>query len=278
MKIKFVSFATSPYDKRAWSGTVAMMYKALKCAGAEVDYICCDAKPLWWHKLFCKFIYFLSIFTNKRYNYSNSFLWERTVEKKLEESDIDDCDFLLVPAYSVIASALSKVTCRPIVYCPDATYSGLENYYPEVRHLYSFSSRQANAISRKACEAAEIVIMPSNWARGHAIEDYGISPDKIHVIEFGANVENPHMGKMMPVYEGKKHFNILLSGVNWQRKGGDIAVECCSELIRRGFDIVLYVVGMNIPEKYRSCSFIKDCGYLNKNVSEQYKEYVNILR
>ena len=92
---------------------------------------------------------FLASQTNIMYN-TNSFLYQRHLAKILrEKANIADCDMIVVVAYSVIVAALPHVR-KPIVYFTDATYSALENYYPEVSHLFKFSSRQANAICKTA--------------------------------------------------------------------------------------------------------------------------------
>lgn len=144
-------------------------------------------------------------------------------------------------------------------------------------NLYRFSSRQANALSRMAFEKSKYVIVSSQWAKNHAVEDYGINPEKIHVVEFGANLDCGQIGKVCKNYKNKKHFNILLSGVNWVRKGGEIAVDCCKSLIGYGMDVTLHIVGMEIPEKYNDLPFVQGHGYLNKKDSEQYQQYISLL-
>ena len=118
--------------------------------------------------------------------------------------------------------------------------------------------------------------MSSAWAKRHAVEDYKISSEVIDVVEFGANLESDVMGKIVKDYAGKRKFTILFSGVHWKRKGGDVAVECCDELIRLDYDVELIVAGVDVPA---SCQrdYIRSVGFLNKNVEKEYKEYVKIM-
>lgn len=279
MKINFIAFAPE-IDMGAWSGTVYMIYRSLqRMSGIQVNYVSCAVRSPWWHRLLSLFLNGLRYFhiTGKRYVYTNSFLYKRLLSKKLSEVNFDrDCDLIFVAAYSSIVAAIPE-TRKPIIYLTDSTYSGIEDYYPEVSDLYRFSSRQANALSRSAFEKAKYVIVSSQWAKGHAVEDYKINPDKIHVIEFGANLEYPQMGKINRFYGDKPRFNILLSGVNWVRKGGSIAVECCLALLKAGIDVTLHVAGMEVPAEYKNMPFIKEYGFLNKKDASQYKRYIDLL-
>uniref|UniRef100_UPI004026EE48 glycosyltransferase family 4 protein n=1 Tax=Bacteroides uniformis TaxID=820 RepID=UPI004026EE48 len=278
LRIKFLSFALDEYDRRMWSGTVFMEYQSLKEASADIHFVSCAPKVPYWHKAICWSFRMLNRLhlTKKQFAYSNSYLYRTVVAKQLATINFNDCDAILVVAHSVIVSALPPMS-TPIVYMTDAPYSGIENYYPEVSNLYSFSSRQANAISKNAWERSKLVITSSDWAKQHAIDDYGIAGDKIKVVEFGANLRSPHLGKCIKDYCSKAKLNILLSGVNWQRKGGDIAVACCQALQEKGLDVTLFIVGMEVPSEYRHLAFIKPIGFLNKNIPAQYNKYVELL-
>lgn len=280
MKINFIAFAPTSEERKAWSGTVYSIYKALeRIENVEMSYISCATKTPFWHDWISKFFNiwrFLGL-TNKHYVYTNSFLYKRHLAKILrEKTNIGDCDAIVVVAYSVIVAALPNIE-KPIIYFTDATYSALENYYPEVSDLFRFSSEQANAICKTAYERSAAVVVSSQWAKQHAIDDYGISPEKIHVIEFGANLESDELGNFRRDYSQKSHYEILLSGVNWRRKGGDAAVECCRQLVARGINLTLNIVGMAVPQQYKGLGFIKEHGFFNKNDSKQYKQYLRLL-
>ena len=280
MKINFIAFAPTFEERNAWSGTVYSIYRALeRIENVEMNYISCAPKIPFWHDWISKFFNVWRFFglTNKHYVYTNSFLYQRHLAKILrEKANIADCDMIVVVAYSVIVAALPHVR-KPIVYFTDATYSALENYYPEVSHLFKFSSRQANAICKTAYERSAAVVVSSQWAKKHAVDDYGISPEKIHIIEIGANLESDNLGNFHRDFFNKSHYEILLSGVNWHRKGGDVAVECCKQLVARGINLTLNIVGMTVPQRYKGLSFIKEHGFLDKNDSKQYERYLRLL-
>ena len=279
MKINFIAFAETQEDRKAWSGTVYSIYKALeRLDGVEVSYISCALKSPFWHDWISKFLNvwrFLGL-TKRHYIYTNSFLYRRLLAKELRKKRIADCDVIVVVAYSVIVAALPDVN-RPIIYFTDSTYSALEDYYPEVSDLFRFSSRQANAICKEAYERSAAVVVSSQWAKRHAVDDYGIDSGKVNVIEFGANLESECLGRVHRDYSGKSHFNILLSGVSWHRKGGEVAVECCRKLVSYGVNLTLNVVRMDVPQKHKGLDFIKEYGFLDKNDPAQYRQYLDLL-
>ena len=89
------------------------------------------------------------------------------------------------------------------------------------------------------------------------------------MVELGANLRSSHLGKCIKDYRSKAKLNILLSGENWQRKGGDIAVACCQALREKGLDVALFIVGMEVPSEYSHLAFMKQIGFLNKHIHAQ---------
>lgn len=278
VKIKFLTFASSQDDKRAWSGTIYMAYNALKNHYSTVDFLCCSPEVPLWHKAICAFFRFLkrSHLTNKEFAYNNSYLYRRLVAQVLKNYDFENYDILFVVAHSVIVSALPPTT-TPIVYMTDSTYLNLVNYYPEMCNMYSFSSRQAIMINKEAWDKSQLIITASLWAKENAINQYGIVDEKIEVVELGANLAIKEEYHREITYCGKSCLNIFFSGVDWVRKGGDIAVSCCKKLIDLGLNIKLTITGLSLPKEYESYSFINPLGFLNKNDEKDYNTYIKTL-
>lgn len=279
VKIKFLTFASSEDDKRTWSGTIYMAYNALKNHFATVEFMCCSPKVPTWHKALCAlFKFFKQVhFTNKTFAYNNSYLYRNLVAKVLKKYDYGNYDILFVVAHSVIISALPP-TNTPIVYMTDATYKSLVNYYPEMRNIYLFSSRQAIKINKEAWGKSQLIITSSLWAKENAIEQYGISEDKIEVVELGANLAIKEEYHQEITYSDKSCLNIFFSGVDWVRKGGDIAVSCCKTLIDLGINVKLTITGLSLPKEYENYPFINPLGYLNKNDEKDYDTYIKALQ
>lgn len=116
----------------------------------------------------------------------------------------------------------------PKAFYTDATYAQILNYYKEASGLSPQTIKEGMALEQRALDSSNLVFYSSDWAANSAINDYGISPDKVKVIPFGANTK-----KILPLEEIKLLVNkksdkvckILFLGVDWERKRGDLVVQ-----------------------------------------------------
>jgi glycosyltransferase involved in cell wall biosynthesis len=91
-----------------------------------------------------------------------------------------------------------------------------------------------------------LAIFASDWAARSAIEKYGINPEKVKVIPYGANIICKRtFDDALKLVETrpKRPCKLLFIGKIWTRKGGDVAVETAEILNRRGFETELTLVG-----------------------------------
>ena len=133
-------------------------------------------------------------------------------------------------------------TDLPIVYASDVTYALLNNYYPEFTNLFARSVRNGNLIEEHAIRRSEAVLFSSDWAARSAIDDYGADPSKVHVLPFGANLDQVPGRSVVLEHEQSGTCKLLFLAVSWERKGGEIARETLVDLIRLGIDAKLYGV------------------------------------
>lgn len=121
------------------------------------------------------------------------------------------------------------------------------------------------------------IIVSSQWAANSVINDYHQSPSKVHVIEFGANIDDKDIIERKFSYQG--HLHILFLGVDWKRKGGQIAVDACKWLNEHDIPTTLHIVGIKeLDESIKKLPYIDYIGFLNKNVPEQYAKLVEVIR
>lgn len=276
MRINLLSLAKDANDKKSWSGTPYMVLKALKDMGHEVNvfYILPQKTPVF-HKVLIKLYRLISILTHKKHLYWFSDIFQKELKKQCTKIQMPESDLIFVVGQSFLIPPL--IPCKaPLIYLCDATYSAVENYYPEFSNVYMWNAQQANKICKQALINCNGIIMSSQWAKSHAVNDYHIPSEKISVVEFGANIESSMIGEIDKVYYHKKTIKILFSGVHWERKGGEVAVECCDQLVNKGYDVRLVVAGVDVPTKYQR-DYIDSVGFLNKNNPEEYEKYVKIL-
>ena len=171
-------------------------------------------------------------------------------------------DLLLALHASTIVPALN-IDC-PLVYVTDATASLLNAYYPKRAETLS----QQDLDWLQTCEESTIaqsdaILVPTQWAADSVVHDYGAEADRVHTLEWGGNFNEPPkvMGKPIPQPNATVRF--LFVGLDWQRKGGDIAVETIEQLRASGVAAELTVVGSAIPKNQRS-RYVHSAGMLNR--------------
>lgn len=161
---------------------------------------------------------------------------------------------------------------KKYIYYTDACFCQMVNYY--WHNVNEKFVELANDDERYAIQNASINIRSSDWARDCAIQFYKGDFSKNFVLEFGANLDSKD------ICEAKKYnggqLNILFSGVNWDRKGGDIAVETV-RLLNEKYNInaKLYIAGIReLPERIEKLDYIINLGFLNKNIPDEYDKYI----
>lgn len=102
---------------------------------------------------------------------------------------------------------------------------------------------------RKALSRVSLAIFPAAWQLSDALE-YRVPHEKLAVIPFGANIPDPGPKvaeqRDFKVVFDTKHLDILFVGKDWQRKGGEVAVNVTARLRKVGLDAVLHVVGAEV--------------------------------
>lgn len=184
-------------------------------------------------------------------------------------------DLVYAPAGSAVLAFLE--TNLPIIYYSDATWRVMRNYYSYYSNVIPRTAHGAEELERRALERATIVVMPSHWAASSAIDDYGADPAKVYALGLGANLlEPPAREAVLPKRPGGT-IRLLMVGVSWEIKGGEIARETLIELLRLGLDAELTVVGCAAPpgmEHPRMRVF----PYLNKYIPEERRTLERLWR
>ena len=274
VKIAYCTW-TDPRDKRSWSGTHHFIMKALSDIG-EVEILGpLSNKWLVPVKIVNKL---LNIVFKKRISVKHTPLiakeYARQLEKKLKGETVD---YIFCPAGSEVISYLKTDT--PIIYLSDATFASMIDYYPGFCNLLNISTKWGMEVERRAIENASKVIYSSDWAADSAVKEYGCDRGKISVIPFGANIENPPSKEEIIKIrkEPINKFKLLWVGVDWERKGGQIAYDAMVELNNRGVDSELIVCGCAPPidNPYKG---LRREGFLNKNVPEQFEKLKKLYK
>lgn len=266
MKIAFIS-ARDPKSVKTWSGIHFFIGKAFEKQGHQVDYL----GP---HKPLIRFLLkFLNKFSKKEIDIGKHPLMAKAYAKffgrKLKNKNYD---FIFAPAASTEIAYLK--TSIPIVYTSDATFAALQNYYTNFSAFTTSSNHSSNHIEKSALENATFIVYPSQWAANSAKKDYSISPSKIHVFPYGANIfNNPNFPNRQSPAKGPK---LLFLGNDWERKGGKIAYDTFLELQRLGFTPELTICG-TIPPVEINQNHIRVIDFLDKSKPEDFNKFMSIM-
>lgn len=269
LKIGYIS-PVNPFNNRnGWSGTYYNTCQALINAGHDVDWVTYQTESTKQKilRICFKLLYFRK---------GNPIYWEKIgkIRANSINKDLDKYDLIFIPAQSEVLAWIKTNT--PIVYYSDSTIPLMENYYwfNTSRRFIKLSERT----EKRALNNATLKLYASHWAANSAIDFYKQDRKTVKVFPFGANIPNE---VMKPSYRFNKDkvINILFSGVDWERKGGNIAVKAVEKLIDDGYKVKLYICGIrNLSKNITNYSFVVNKGFLNKNNPDELKEYVSLWR
>ena len=271
LRIGFIS-DKDPSDRGPWSGTKNRLYEQVKECASEVVWI--KVRYDWTTYIFRVILLLMAKLMGRKYSSIHTTFIARRLSSSISKEDIDKVDVLFVPSG---AQYLYKLDVdKPIVYLADATFRSIYDYYSDFSNFFSFNRKQGEQIDQNALNNSTHIIVSSDWCKESVVNDYGIPKSKISVIEFGANIDSNDVPTEIKTTVTSP-LQLVFIGVEWERKGGDIAVDCVQKLNEMGITAELNIIGVTLPERYREIPFITEIGRLNKNISEQYEQFTSIV-
>ena len=162
---------------------------------------------------------------------------------------------------------VSLLDCdAPIVFWTDASFAGLRSTYPEFENVARESLEKGDAMEQEALSRCRLAIYSSEWAAQSAIDHYDVDPKKVRVVPFGANFDSDKsVAEIEESIDSRETdtCRLLFLGVEWERKGGDIAVEIAARLNRCGLPTELHIVGCEPQQEL--LEFVKVHGFVSKS-------------
>ena len=270
IKVGFIGWY-SPEDKRALSGTPHKMSELLKSIGCDVTWIKVEKSKK--YLLYQKMMRAFGKIGHVRLDCTHSVMGAMLQSKTIDMNAVYQCDVLFAPFCSEALYSLN--TDKPIIYLSDATFNIMVDYY--FKGLSANAIKQGNKVEQRAMDRSKVIIVSSQWAANSAINDYHQNPSKVHIVEFGANLDDRDIIEKTFDYDG--HLHILFLGVDWKRKGGQIAVDACKWLNENGVPTTLHIVGIKeLDESIKKLPYVDYVGFLNKNYPEQYNRLVEVIK
>lgn len=156
-------------------------------------------------------------------------------------------------------------TGKPVVFWTDSTFAGMQEFYPDYSNLCRETIEKGSLIEQLALSKCRLAIYSSEWAAKTAIQFYEVDPEKVKVVPFGANIEGSRNVQDIISILKNKTFDVcklLFIGVEWFRKGGDLAVKVAGLLNQRGIRTELHIVGCKPPGSLPA--FVIQHGFISK--------------
>lgn len=268
MKIGFLSDSyNDPERVGSWSGLPFYFARGLRAAGCEIVPIRGrDAvgslpekiKQALWRAVGKRYLRGLNPGPLRAY--------ARSVEPLLRASGVD-------AVFTVNSWHLAYLeTDLPTAFWTDATFASMLGFYDSFSGLAPTSLRYGHTVEREVLRRCSLAVYSSFWAANSARADYGADPAKVLVLPFGANLDPlPAQDTIRASIEAKltaasrETCQILCIGVDWKRKGVDLAVRAAEELTRLGISNHLRIVGCQPPAGAILPPNMEVIGFLDKN-------------
>jgi len=265
---------TDPNDKRSFSGGHYNMFHSLKKNFHEVV-------PLGPVKL-PKYIILIeylkmgfAFIKGKRYNRAHSEIrarfYAKIFNKKLSGEKFD-----LIIAATTSPSISYLKTDIPIIHVTDATFHVMHEYYRSFSNLSAFSIKESDNIELRSIINSTLSVYSSTWAAESAINYYGKEKDKVFQIPYGANANKVPDSKPIYLKANNKVCKLLFLGVQWERKGGDIAFNTLLELLKIPLATELTICGCT-PPKHIKNSNLRVIPFLNKNIESDFDVFHQLM-
>lgn len=163
------------------------------------------------------------------------------LEKGLEHNP---ADFLFSPS-TLPLSYLE--TDLPVTFCADAPFCAMQGYYQSFSTLSPRQVDLAEELEARVLRSAALAVYPTTWAADSAIQHYGIDPDRVAVIPFGANLgagnRRADVESWIEQRADAGPLRLLFVGREWKRKGGDLVLATARGLVKRGLKVRVDFVG-----------------------------------
>lgn len=184
----------------------------------------------------------------------------------------------------VLSSAVnltSYLKCQhPIVMWVDTTYAGLIDFYPNYCNMCQESLNHLKTLDRLAIKNCSLVILSSTWAAQTVIERYSVDPSKVKVVPFGANLECDRTIDDVNLIIQSRPSNVcklIFVGVDWLRKGGDLALKVAKRLNEAGLPTELTLVGGQPISEEVLPDFVYPLGFIDTSHQKGLLKLNNLL-
>ncbi len=157
----------------------------------------------------------------------------------------------------------------PVAFWTDLTFEAAMFLYDGYAALPDASIAEALRLDAAAIHRSH-AFYASAYAARSAVAYSGGDPVRVRVVPFGANLDSvPTEADVRGAIDARPTdvCNLLFLGVDWYRKGGDVAVQVADALNAAGVPTTLTVVGCT-PVLDRPRPYVRTPGFLSKSTPD----------
>lgn len=263
MALKGIFVTDGKLDELSWSGTSMRLYQELS---KRYDLTVLEQVIPNWYDVATKLRNHVP--GAMRLPADRTLPWRRHCAKEVAETcRRGGADFVFAPGSLSVALVDVEV---PLFCYIDGTVQAISHLYGGWEDA---DISKADKLERDALNRCATVFCASQWCAKSVRDDYGVSPDAISVVGIGANNEVP-ISSLESIINRRTSsidngIRLLFVGVDWSRKGGDIALETVRQLHASGLSVTLDVVGCSPCVPNDLSGLVRVHGFLSKKVPEQ---------
>lgn len=178
-----------------------------------------------------------------------------------------------------ISTALASLeTDLPIVYFSDTTARLINDEYPFYARRNRAYKRECDRLESAAIAKASLAAFASTRARDSAVRDYGLPPDRAHIVPMGANVTTADADGDGPDRDppARSGLELCIVASDPARKRLDLAIDATSRLRSMGYAATLTHIGPTTTRALRE-PFVRCEGRLRLSQPDDRRRYASIL-
>lgn len=273
MRVAFVCVG-DPTDPHYWSGIPHHMLRYLVAEDCKVQVIAPLDRSFRYLYLGQKIVEKLS---GPRFDVDRQPLalasYRNQINRRLNGSAVD---VIFAPSSIPIAMLDGDA---PVIYWTDAVWGCMVNYYGEFSRLSQTTRMSGHRQEQMAMERATFGIYSNEWA-AEAARQYKVAPSKIRVIPFGPNLPVKHDSRDVRMFvkqRARDHCRLLFLGLDWVRKGGDLALEAAGLLNKAGLPTTLTITGCDPFGTKAKPAFVENVGFISKRTGSGMRKLEHLL-
>jgi len=275
MNIAYIS-SFDPKNIKSWSGIGYYLAQILEKSGHNISYIA----PLYDNGGFLAKVrqqFYKSVLGKKHLRNFDPTIVRGYAQQIQDALKTVKADVLFSVWNLPIAELETEI---PISFTADAVFSLMKDFYPDWSNITEKSKINGNSVDVNALARSAAAIYCSQWAADEAIIHHKTDKRKVHVVPYGANIDSSFIPKTEEAIRNKigNKCSLLFLGVDWIRKGGDIAYNTMKELNAMGVNASLIVCGCVPPVQVQSDKNVDVIPFLNKSIPNDLTRLIELLR